>query len=269
MKRVLKYVGMTFVLLLCFCMMQRPVKAQAQTKFLVTWDKTTKAWYHSMDNGKSWSALDLNAFSDGDVLVINGDDCSEGMLRIEVNARISELAVIGKATASVKSRGVGLGYAVTGGSTLIIDSDADEVNANYGSTIQVLGDVGRVNMVYGSNNEKIGVGVSGKVKQTNVHIGNVWNNTTIYDVAAGKLELNEDNILTTSSQYYSLTPAPVVTPAPETTPAAETPSQAPARELDKVPKTGESPMIPVSLFALSAIFAIAGVGVSIRKEKRR
>ncbi len=210
MKRVLKTI-IAFSLVFCMVLLYRPVTASAAaTTWKVTWDKSSKAWYSSADGGKSWSVLDskLPLMQDGAVLIIDGDNSSKGMLRLELTAKVGELCVMGGATASVKStKGFSLAYAITGNNTLIVDGNADEINVNYNSVIQVLGNVGKVNFVYDNANTALKFGIDGTVGEATVHVGNRWNNTTIYDVAAGKLELTEENVLKTPAQYYSLNPS--------------------------------------------------------------
>ncbi len=208
MKRALK-TGIAFCLMFCLLLIYKPLKADAATTWKITWDKNTQAWYSSTDGGKTWISLNpqLPSMTDGSILVINGDNCSKGTLRLELTAKIGELCVMGGATASVKTtKGAGLAYAIEGGNTLILEGDADTINVNHDSVVQVLGNVGKVNFVYDSNNSKLRFGVTGTVNEATVHINNIWNNTTIYNVAAGKLELTDQNLLKTSSQYYSLTP---------------------------------------------------------------
>ena len=149
MKRVLKIMGIAFSLVLCTFILQRSIKANAATTYKVTWDKNSSNWYRSIDNGKSWTMLDLSGMQDGDVLVINGDNCSVGTLRVEVNAKIGELCVMGGATASIKAnKGAALAYAIEGGNTLILEGNADVINVNHDSVVQVLGNVGKVNFVF-------------------------------------------------------------------------------------------------------------------------
>ncbi len=209
MKRVLK-TGIALCLMLCVIFMHRPLQADAAvTTWKITWDKNSQAWYSSTDGGKSWYGLNpaLPGMQDGSILVIDGDNCSKGTLRLELSAKIGELCVMGGATASVKTtKGAGLAYAIEGGNTLILEGDADAINVNHDSVIQVLGNVGKVKFVYDNANSKLRFGVTGTVNEANVHIGNVWNNTNIYSVAAGKLSLTDQNILNTASQYYSLVP---------------------------------------------------------------
>lgn len=210
MKRALK-TGIAFCLVICMVLLYRPLTASAAvTTWNVTWDKNTQAWYSSTDGGKTWISLNpqLPSMQDGSILVINGDNCSKGTLRLELTAKIGELCVMGGATASVKTtKGAGLAYAIEGNNTLILEGDADAINVNHNSVIQILGNVGKVTFVYDSNNTKLRFGITGTVNEATVHMGNIWNNTTIYNVAAGKLELNDQNILATATQYYDVTPS--------------------------------------------------------------
>ncbi len=210
MKRVLKTI-IAFSLVFCMVLLYRPATASAAaSNWKVTWDKNSQAWYSSSDGGKNWSKLDpkLPSMQDGAVLIVNGDNCSKGMLRLELSAKVAELCVMGGATASVmSSKGFGTAYANAGGNTLIVDGDAEQIIVNYNSAIQVLGNADKVKFVYDNANTALKFGVEGTVGEATVHIGNRWNETTIYDVAAGKLELSSDNVLKTSTQYYSLNPS--------------------------------------------------------------
>lgn len=254
MKKALKMVGISFVLLFAFCLMQKPLVAEAATTFTAFYD----GGWHFMDNTNPYftDGTDYipSRFKAGDVLIIDGKGVSTGKLELEFNVRIGELAVVGGATASIKAPGADKAYAVRDGSILIFNGDVKTLVANYGGTEQVNGNVDEVVAVY-SNSEPIKIGITGTVGKANARIyPNLWDDVTVYNVAAGKFAIDTNNSFSTNPSYYSLTP---------------TSKSNGGRQLDSVPKTGgpadHISMAPV-YFAIALILASAAV-VFMRKKK--
>ncbi|MBP5152020.1 MAG: hypothetical protein ILP13_03790, partial [Lachnospiraceae bacterium] len=52
MKHFTKMLGVAFCMALAFVLFYAPIKAEAATTFLATWN--TSAWYYSDDGGKNW-----------------------------------------------------------------------------------------------------------------------------------------------------------------------------------------------------------------------
>ena len=250
MKKLSKMLGIAFCMALAFVIIQKPLKAEAATTFKATWAST--AWFYSNDGGATWTfGKDLveNGMKDGDVLVIDGVNSSTEKIELNIKARIGELAVCGKATASVTSNGADKIYSVNDGSTLIYTGNVKKVVANYGGTTQVIGNVEEIEMVY-KDGVQIGIGVTGTVGKANVHYPDKYTNKTIYNVAAGKFTINDENVLTTAAQYYSLTP---------------TAGNSGNKQLDKVPKTGNRFEMSALFFLIAAGLAVAGISVKKRK----
>lgn len=254
MKKALKMVGISFVLLFAFCLMQKPLKAEAATTYTAFFEggkwcfKDDKSDFYT--NGGDFIPARIQA---GDVLVIDGKGIATEMLKLEFNVRVGEIAVIGGATASIKAPGVDKAYAVRDGSTLIFTGDVKTLVANYGGTEQVVGNVDEVVLNY-SDSQEIKIGITGTVGKANVRLyPNNWSDVTVYNVAAGKFEVGSDNYFKTANSYYS-------------TVASKSNG---GRQLDSVPKTGgpadHISMAPV-YFAIALILASAAV-VFMRKNK--
>ncbi|MCR4618034.1 MAG: hypothetical protein K5669_07605 [Lachnospiraceae bacterium] len=231
MRKLMSIIGAVFGAALVIGLLQIPIDANAATNFKLTWDTGTNDWYASSDGGATWYSKDYltNNFKDGDVLIIDGQSASSGIVEVTLNGKIGELAVIGGAFANVTAPGATLAYASTGGNVLVLNSDLDTLNANYGATNQVNGNVKNVNCTY-KEGSPIVVGITGTVGSANVLIApDKWTQVMAFNFAAGKFAINEDNTLATDAQYYSLSAG---------TPAASGSGSTPA--LDDVPKTGRS-----------------------------
>jgi hypothetical protein len=253
MKKIAKVLGITFCLALAFLFLQKPLKAEAATTFKATWSTSMAKWGYSSDGGYWTEGKDYveNGMKDGDVLVIDGVSASTEMLTLNINARVGELAVCGKATASVTAKGVDTAYAVNDGSTLIVTSNVKKLIANYGATAQVIGNVDEVLGVYKEGN-KIGLGITGTVGKANVYFApDSWTQKTVYNVAAGKFDINDKNFFVTDAKYYSLTP---------------TAGSNGKKELDKVPKTGGRFEDSVLFFLIAAGLVVAGISLNKKRN---
>ncbi len=253
MKKIVSIVGMMLGALLVVGVLQKPIHSNAATTYKLTYN--AGEWYSSGDNGVTWysggASFITEHFQDGDVIIVDGQSSSTEMITFSVPGKIGEIAVIGGAQVNVTAKGATLAYAVTGGNVLIINCDVDTLNANHGAVNQVNGNVGRINATY-KDGDPIKVGVTGTVGSANVLFStDKWTQKTVYNVAAGKFELDNDGYFVTKADYYSLDPSS----APASNSSA---SSNQGGQLDKVPKTGRG-SFAVILIAVAGLFIEGGL----------
>lgn len=248
--KVFLTIAISLAMVVAFC--QTPVKAQAAgaTTWYLTYDVGTGAWYGSTDK-VYWSYPDISKMQAGDNLVIDADNANSVQFIVNAPQSINELAVVGGASVVVNAPYVAHAYSVNGATTAI-NSNVGLVDAYHTGVIQVNGNVDKIVGHYDDSAETI-FGVSGTVGQANVK----WtkdllsNNTTVYNVAKGKMTTNEWGWVPLEEGDYSLTPS-----ASTTTTKANTTQ----KQLDSVPKTGVAGMRESFIFfALAAVFAIGAV----------
>lgn len=257
MKKLMGYlVAFSGVALALMISLMLPIHAKAATKYTVRWNGSD---WSAADDEVHWTSKDFaeTHFTAGDVLVVDGAGSSSGILELNIPAQISEVAVMGNAKVNITAPGADKAYATTG-STLIFNGSVNTLVGNYGATDQINGNVGNFQGVY-SFGKPVVVGVTGTVGSANVMLpSDPYKQVTIYNVAAGKFKLNDNdtNTLATASTDYSLTPTG--TTAGNTTAAN-------GNQLDSVPKTGDM-RYAVIFFSLAAIATFAGLAVLGKKR---
>ncbi len=257
MKKLMSYlVALSGIALALMVSLMLPIHAKAATKYTVKWNGTD---WSAADEQLYWTSKDFaeTHFTAGDVLIVDGAGSSSGILTLNIPVHISEIAVIGNAVCNITAPSADKVYAVTG-STLIFNGDVNTLVGNYGATDQINGNVGTFEGVY-SFGKPINVGITGTVGSANVKLpSDPYTGVMIYNVAAGKFKLNDNdtNTLATASTDYSLTPTGNTT---GNTTAAN------GNQLDSVPKTGDM-RYAVIFFSLAAIATFAGLAVLGKKR---
>ena len=262
MKKLIGIIGSVLGAALIFGMLSAPMNVKAATSYKVTWDGGD--WFTSDDGGKTWYSKDFieSHFAEGDVVVIDGQSSSSGILMLNLPARVGELAVIGGAVANVTAPGAGTVYATTGGNTLIFNGDVDTLNANYGAVNQINGNVKNVNVAY-KEGSVVGVGITGTVGSANVLIApDKWNQVMASNFAAGTFSIGDDNFLKTDPANYTLVGS---APAANSNSSSSGSSNSGAA-LDKVPKTGRSYN---GVFIISAALLLIAGGSALYVKSRK
>ena len=229
-------------------------RAEEAKTWYVTYDTGTGKWYSSNDK-QNWSVYDLTKFGAGDSLLIDADGASVPQLTLRLSQPINELGFVNGASAVVYAPSANHVYSVLG-AVGSFNGDVAKVDAYSTGVVQINGNVDTFVANYTSTEDKCVFGVSGTVRKANVKwTGNLLaNDTTVYNVAKGKLVTNQWGTVDLKEGEYTLDPA--AAPAPAAT--AATPAATP--QLDKVPKTGAFGVSEsLIFFGLATVFAVGAV----------
>lgn len=252
MKHLKVFLTMALCLAMVLAFAKTPVKAEAAeaTTWYISYDGGSSDWYISTDK-YYWSRIDLTGIKEGDNVVVDADNKCDKQLVLHIAPSINELAVVGGASVAVNVPHVNHAYSVNG-STTAINCNVSSVDAYHTGVIQVNGNVDKLVAHYDDSADTM-FGVSGTVGQANVK----WtkdllsNNTTVYNVAKGKMVTNQWGWVSLEDGDYSLTPTAATTAAPQ---------KDNKKQLDAVPKTGVAgERESFIFFGLAAVFAIGAV----------
>lgn len=267
MKQIKKMVSMLVAIaLLCLVPLSSntlSVRAAEPVTYCVKYVAANDEWRFQV--GSAWNDSTSHRelyylkqdIKDGDLLVVEG---SGGSLNLEVNVRLSNLT-FNHGNGVVTAKGIDACY-VLKDSTCAVNGDVTNAYVYDNAVCTFNNNVGYLEVTgsYGVSETISSLGTVGHVKgilDTRVFYD-------VYNVAAGKLSIENGN-LKTDAQYYSTTPAAdtssASTDTPATTPAPAAPSN--TGEYDDVPKTGETNII----FWLLGIAAVCIAGsYSLKKS---
>lgn len=258
MKNFKKIMTVIMCLALVFAFMQTPVKAEAAEP--VTWtiryDTGSNMWYGTNSTWNYWTVPDLSSMSAGDNVVIDANGQSLPQYAIWAPQPIGELAFVGNVNGAVYAPSVQKAYA-SSGCVGVVFSNVNIAESYPNAALQVQGNVNQVKCYYDYEGSITSIGVSGTVGQANVKwTGDmISNNTTIYNIPAGKFVTNQYGIVDLKAGEYSLVPGVAATPA--TGAGAGSGS---GKQLDAVPKTGAAGLSEsLIFFGLAAVFAIGAI----------
>lgn len=253
MKRLKKFVSMLTAVALCALLPgATAITASADTPvtYYVKYVSAEEGW-HFQTGG--WSDSEYNRdlyymfeeIKDGDIVVVDSNGSGE-FAKLDFSKHISNLTVVKDSHAVVSAPSIDLFFGHGGSSTAVtgVINNAymyDSAGLTFHSDIHNLEIIDTRGQQTGTINTSAGsVGhVTCKTESGYIYF-------ELYNVAAGKLNI-EYGTLKTDPAYYSTTPdasQTTVTPAPAETSsdntAATQQSSASADEYDAVPKTGES-----------------------------
>jgi hypothetical protein len=240
--------------------------AEAKTWY-VTYDVNTSGWYESTDK-VNWSSASLSKFAAGDSIVIDACSATSDQLKLTAYQAVNEVAFINGANAVLTAPSVKHAYAISG-ATGVINADVESVDAYYTGIIQVNGNVGSFTAHYSDDsNVNTVFAVTGTVDKANVKSTKdlLSNNTTLYNIAKGKLVTNDQGYVALKDGEYSLTASESAS-ASETGLTANLISPSSEKVLDDVPKTGDSYDIKAAL-AFFTIAATCVIGALIYEKKK-
>lgn len=234
-------------------------------------------WYSSSNVVDYWvtgTGYATTNIKDGDHLVVNGNNCSSGLLMVKVDKKLGDYAVTGGAMAHVEAPYVNRAYVAGKGSTLIVTANTVEnVEIYPAQVIQVNGNVVNFLAHYDYNTGESPVfAVTGTVTAANVAYGGKIENShkTIYGIAAGLFKSNNEGFVTLSDgQYFTSPTEPPKAGTADQTGTANKAADSSKKQLDKVPQTGLEVSQETVIFAvLALIFASAAVMVGFASKNR-
>ena len=242
------------------------VSAQTPTTFCVAYDSDDNDWYYQRDSS-TWNvnierkeAFQLkDVIQNGDIVVVEGASSDTGLNLDISNVRLSNLTFKNASTVIVTTAGVDACY-VLNGTVAAINGDVTKAEVYDISSVTFNNNVADLKII-GTNDIHSYVSAGGTVG----HVLAVDENRTYYeyyDVASGKLDI-EDGGFHTDSAYYSETPSASSGTAQTTQPAAQNPAPAAqpapapaassAGEYDHVPKTGEGAPVYLWFMGIAAV----------------
>lgn len=234
----------------------KDVKAYADgpVTWTVYYDDVNSAWAVYSDRLGFWtvyvSAVE-DYMIDGDNIVVDTHNVTTApKLELVVSKRVGQAVAANGAVAYIKAPAIESAYVATSGTLIAEAPTVDFVKVYPDHIVQILGNVNKFEAHYEYNSTKHPrFGVSGTVKEAYVnYTGSIFSaDKPIYNVAANKLNSDENGEVKLLEGQYSLTPT-----------AAEEPAK--KKQLDAVPKTGDI-AIPESLvfIMLAAVFAVGAV----------
>ena len=243
------------------------VNAATPDTWTVFYDTDRGDWSYKL-NGERKDHWELYYFyldfKDGDKLVVD-DGGSTERITLDVNKKISELAIATNPFSTINATGVDYVYALPGAAG-IVNADVTKASVANDVTLQINGNVKELYAKDADGNcVHANVGIMGTVDYAEVaQYGKGLAALPAYNFAAGAFSLNNSEIyLQTSADKYSTTgSAPSQATAAEST---STSQPANTKELDAVPKTGGFDYTPV-FFTIGLAFLFGGIAVSRRKQ---
>lgn len=222
-------------------------------------------WNDSLGSG--WLPTMKSEMKDGDLLVIMASDAG---LNLNLTQHLSNLTFENSPNVIVSANGIDDCY-VLKGSVAAVNGDVKNAYVYDDARCTFNDNVGYLEIIGTSFPLKMNVTVGGTVEHVKAYDtaeNYVRVHFEYYQVAAGKLSI-ENGDLKTPAAYYSTTPAAVSEPAqPDTTQSEAAASQASsADEYDEVPKTGDTTSYGW-LLAVAAVCLISGVCVRCIGRKK-
>lgn len=257
--------------LLCTLVLVPGIKSNADT--VVTWYLTNAGgqWFASNNTINYWTGdtgMIAREMKDGDNIVVNADNVTSDLVKLEVDKKIGDLVSMNGATASVTAPYAEKVYVAGKNSTLIATvGTANYVDVYPEQTIQVIGNVNNFTAHYTRGvAEYPHFGVTGTVAHANVNYTGNWASVydDIYGIPAGVFNSNAEGGVTLTMEQFSYTPT--AAPATQAPAGSKTDSQ---KQLDKVPQTGAFASTETIVFLMmAAVFAVAALSVRVVVKKR-
>lgn len=253
MKKIKKILSMLSAVALCALLPNTnvlTVSAAEPTTYYLKYVDNNDEWRFQLESWKDdGTGRELyymyESIKDGDAVVIDSNGYGE-TATLEFSKRLGNLTVVRDSKATISAPGIDLCF-VLEGSSLAVTGDVKEATLYDRVNVSFHSNVGTLTLIdsYGQANGTTNVG--GTVSHALRKTGTEYIYYDVYNVAQGKLVI-EDGELMTDSAHYSTTPSATPNSNTQTSTSQSTSSN----EYDEVPKTGESNAV-VWLFGIAGI----------------